>query len=294
MENVGLVLEGGGMKGVYTGGVLDWFMEQQIYFPYVIGVSAGACNASSYLSRQPGRNRKVSINYVNDPRYFSYRNLLREGGMFGISFLFDKLPKEMEPFDYDTFRSSNERFVVVTTDAYTGEPVYFEHQEVKRIDCDIMEAIKASMSLPFISKAVRIGDQLLFDGGVSDPIPVEKALQDGNQKVVVVLTKDESYRIKPFTKQRMAKMIYPKYKGLVQALIRRAEVYNRTMDLIQQLEQEGKVFVIRPSRKVEVGRIDKDQPKLEQLYEQGYEDAKSLSDQMLKWIHSSVAPVMSS
>ncbi|HZG79039.1 MAG TPA: patatin family protein, partial [Paenibacillus sp.] len=201
-EKLGLVLEGGGMRGVYTGGVLERFMEDGLYFPYVIGVSAGACNAVSYLSRQRERNRRVTIDYVDRPEYLSVRNWIRRGSMFGMDFIFDRIPNEIDPLDYETLFAIRETFVVGATDPETGEPTYYGNDVWARDKATFMAALRASSSLPFFSPPVPVDGRLMFDGGVADPIPVRRALSDGCDRVVVVLTKDASYRIKPFKRRR--------------------------------------------------------------------------------------------
>jgi predicted patatin/cPLA2 family phospholipase len=280
MDQIGLVLEGGGMRGVYTGGVLDYFMEKELYFPYVIGVSAGACNGSSYISRQPGRNKRVTIDYIRDPRYLSYRNLFKEKSLFGMGFLFDALPYRLEPFDFDTFYRSEQQFVIVTTDCVTGRPVYFNKDDGH----DVLKVLQASSSLPFIAQPVKIDGLTLMDGGIADPVPIRKAQQDGNRKNVVVLTRNRAYKKKPFKFKRLAKKVYPQYEGLVEALISRYKVYNDTMQYIEQLERGGEVFAIRPSQPLKVSRLEKNRKALLALYEQGYHDAKQLYERLLKFL----------
>ncbi len=191
MEGIGLVLEGGGMRGVYTAGVLEYFMEQDLYFPYVVGVSAGACNAVSYISKQPGRNKKVTIGYIRDHRYLSYRNLFRHKSIFGMDFIFNELPNKLVPFDYDAFYNSPQQFAIGTTDAHTGEPIYYtKHQLMQQT----MPIVQASSSLPFVATPIHYEGRTLFDGGLVDPIPVKKSLADGNKKHIIVLTKEQGYR----------------------------------------------------------------------------------------------------
>jgi predicted patatin/cPLA2 family phospholipase len=166
VENIGLVLEGGGMRGLYTTGVLDFFMHKNLYFPYVIGVSMGACNAASYISRQKGRTKRVNINYIDDPRYLSIKNWIKKKGIFGSDFVFDEIPNKIELFDTETFNKAKERFIIVTTDCDSGKPVYFEKSECQD---EILDVIKASSSLPFVSPIVKYKGINLLDGGISDP-----------------------------------------------------------------------------------------------------------------------------
>jgi Predicted esterase of the alpha-beta hydrolase superfamily len=281
MEDIGLVLEGGGMRGLYTSGVLDFFMEKNLYFPYVIGVSMGACNGASYISRQKGRNKRININYINDPRYLSYRNLIRKKGLFAVDFAYDEIPNRLEIFDTKTFNEAKEKFIIGTMDCDNGEPVYFEKTDC----CDsILDIIRASSSLPFLAPIVKHKGLNLLDGGVIDPVPIKKSIKDGNNKNVIILTRNKGYEKKPFKMKFLAKTIYPKYKGLIEAMVNRYRIYNETIKYIEELESEGKVFVIRPNRVLEVKRIEKDKKKLLNLYSQGYEEANQCYDKLNKWI----------
>ncbi|UJF35857.1 patatin-like phospholipase family protein [Paenibacillus hexagrammi] len=281
MEGIGLVLEGGGMRGVYTAGVLEYFMEQKWYFPYIVGVSAGACNAVSYISRQPGRNKRVTIGYIGDSRYLSYRNLFRQKSIFGMDFIFKELPERLEPFDYDTFYTSSQQFVIGTTDAHSGEAVYYTKDELGKHTLPI---VQASSSLPFVSTPIHYDGRILFDGGLVDPIPIEKSMADGNRKHIIVLTKEQGYRKRPFKQRWLAKSFYPQYGGLVDVLVRRSEIYNHTLETIDQLEQEGSAIVIRPSTTVQVGRMEKNPQKLEDLFNLGYADAKRANESIMTWV----------
>lgn len=190
LENTGLVLEGGGMRGVYTAGILEYFMEQDLYFPYIVGVSAGACNAASYLSRQKDRNKTVNIEYVTHPRYLSYKNFWKKRQLFDMNFIFHEIPTQHVPFDFDTYFNSTERFLVGTTDCETGQPMYFEKDGTAE---EALTLLQASSSLPFIAPIVNFRGKKLLDGGISDPIPVRKAQQDGYEKSVVILTRNHGY-----------------------------------------------------------------------------------------------------
>ncbi|UKS29114.1 patatin family protein [Paenibacillus sp. HWE-109] len=281
MEDIGLVLEGGGMRGVYTAGVLEYFMEQDLYFPYVVGVSAGACNAVSYIAKQPGRNKKVTIDYIGDHRYLSYRNLVRHKSIFGMDFIFNELPNKLVPFDYDAFYNSTQQFAIGTTDAHTGEPIYYtKHQLMK----ETMPIVQASSSLPFVAKPIHYEGRTLFDGGLVDPIPVQKSVADGNKKHIIVLTKEQGYRKSPFKQRWLAKSFYPKYDGLVNVLVNRSEIYNATLETISKMEADGSAIIIRPSAKVLVGRMEKNPKKLEDLHDLGYSDAKRMGSQLKNWL----------
>ncbi|MFC3884356.1 patatin family protein [Bacillus songklensis] len=279
MKQTGLVLEGGGMRGVYTAGVLEFFMEQDLFFPYIIGVSAGACQAASYLSRQKGRNRQVNIGFIKDPRYISWRNYWKRREFFGMDFVFEEIPTKHVPFDFDTFLNRKERFVIGTTDCLTGEPVYYDDYER-----DVLKVIRASSSLPFLAPIVDYKGRKLLDGGISDPIPVKKAQKDGMSKNVVVLTRNVGYQKKKSNMLWVARRSYRDYSGLVQALENRYRVYNETISYLEEQEQKGTLFIIRPQQPLDVGRMERNPVKLEALYQQGYEEAKMQYGRLTKWL----------
>ncbi|GLB60960.1 patatin-like phospholipase family protein [Cytobacillus sp. NCCP-133] len=281
MEKSGLVLEGGGMRGVYTAGVLEFFLEKHMFFPYIIGVSAGACNAASYVSRQHGRNQKVTIGYVNHPDYISYKNLFLKKELFGMDLIFDKIPNELDPFDFQAFTAAQENFIIGTTDCKTGEPVYFNKESYAR---DILTIIRASSSLPFMAPIINFAGKALMDGGISDPIPIKKAIKDGVEKSVIILTRNKGYRKKKSSLSKLTRYFYKEYSGLINAIENRYKIYNETLDYIEQLENEGKVFIIRPEQELQVGRVERSPIKLTQLYEQGYDDAFRLYDELGAWI----------
>lgn len=184
LEHGALVLEGGGLRGIYTSGVLRCFMDKGIFFPYVIGVSMGACNAANYVSRQPERNRIVSIRYVNDARYLSYSRLLIRGELFGMKFIFDTLPRSLVPFDFTTFMENDVKCITVVTDCETGEALYYEKKELGE---DYLKVLQASNSLPFVAKPVHYKGRILMDGGLSDSVPIRKSVDDGNEKTSLFL-----------------------------------------------------------------------------------------------------------
>ncbi|WP_404328953.1 patatin family protein [Mesobacillus maritimus] len=278
--DAGLVLEGGGMRGVYTAGVLEYFLEQGIEFPYVIGVSAGAANAASYLSKQKGRNRKVNIDMVSDPRYISWQNFIKTRQAFGMDFIFDEIPNKIVPYHYDEFYKNEAEFVVGTTDCLSGEPVYFSKEDYEQ---DMLKVIRASSSLPFLSPEMHFKHKILLDGGISDPIPLRKSIQDGNKRNVVVLTRNEGYLKKPSKFQFLVKRKYPQYSGLQTALAKRYQVYNDTIAFLTEEEKKGNVMIIRPTESLEVGRMERNPAKLEKLYQQGYDDARKAEGRLLAW-----------
>jgi predicted patatin/cPLA2 family phospholipase len=259
---------------------MEYFMEKDLYFNYIIGVSAGACNAVSYISRQKGRNEKVIINFVRNWRYMSLRSYLLTKSFFGMDFIFDEIPNKHVPFDFDTFNKSKCRFVVGTTDCKTGKPVYFAKEDIK----DKFHVLRATASLPLVSPIVKYNGYELLDGGVSDSIPILKSIEDGNKKNIIVLTRNKGYRKSPQKLTGLIKLKYRKYPQLVETLLNRYSSYNETMDLIDKLEEEGKALIIRPSKKLAVDRMEKDTQKLKELLQNGYDDAKDIHEKISQFI----------
>jgi predicted patatin/cPLA2 family phospholipase len=278
-----LVLEGGGLRGVYTSGVLRFFMDKGIYFPYVIGVSMGACNAANYISRQPERNRIVCIRYVNDPRYISYSRLLMRGELFGMKFIFDTLPRSLVPFDFKTFMDNDVKCLTVVTDCETGETLYYDKKELGE---DYLKILQASNSLPFVARPVHYDGRILMDGGLTDAVPIRKSIDDGNTRNVLILTRPKGYRKKQPRFIRLAAMRYSRYKGLCEALASRHTRYNETMDFIDQVEQRGEVLVIRPRMALNVGRAERNKDKLYAAYDKGYSDASSCYTGLRSYLNS--------
>ena len=271
-DKSGLVLEGGGLRGVYTSGVLRVFMERELYFPWIVGVSMGACNAVNYLSRQKERNRIVNMQFVRDRRYLSYRRLLFHGELFGMDFIFDDIPNRLVPFDYQRFAQADETLLIVASDCVRGEAVYFDKNALKN---HFMVALRASCSLPFLAKPVMFCGMTLMDGGVTDPVPFHKSIEAGNIRHVLILTRPAGYRKRPLPSPVivMARLRYP--KGLAAALERRHIGYNRLMDEIDAREASGEIFVIRPKHDLNVGKAERDARLLDAVYQQGMEDAEA-------------------
>lgn len=269
-NNTGLVLEGGGLRGVFTCGVLDCFMDHGIRFPFTVGVSAGACNGLSYMSGQRGRARSSNIDLMEKHHYVGFKYLVTQGCIMDYKLLFEDFPEKIIPYNYDAYFSNPDRFVMVTTNCLTGEAEYFEEKSSSE---RVMSIVRASSSLPFVSKITYVDGVPMLDGGIVDSIPVQYALDQGYEKLVVILTRNKGYRKKE-GKMRIAKAFYRKYPELQKALSVRNIRYNQTMDLIEKLEAEGRITVIRPIRPIEVGRIEKDTTKLAALYQEGYEVAE--------------------
>lgn len=280
MIKSGLVLEGGGMRGIYTAGVLDYFMEQNLVFSDCYGVSAGACHLCSYLSGQKGRAYRISVDYLKDKEYCSLRSLITTGDLFGAKMCYDKIPNELNPYDYETFSAYGGRAYAVVTNILTGKAEYKPLREMHR---DII-AVRASASLPLVSKNVYIDGIPYLDGGIADSIPILRSLRDGNKKNVIIMTKEVGYRRKPSSDMKAIRLFYHKYPALVRDMERRHIVYNRTLDFIEEHEKKGHLFVIRPKVNPNVGRLEKDEAKLRALYETGYEDAKASFKELKKYL----------
>ena len=280
MIEAGLVVEGGGMRGVYTAGVLDYFMEKNLYFDDCYGVSAGACHISSYVSKQIGRSIKVTLDYINDKRYCSINSLIKTGDMFGVEMLYDIIPNKLELYDYDTFNKFKGNFYSVVTNCKTGKAEYIKIKDMKK---DII-AVRASSSLPLLSRIVEINGKEYLDGGITDSIPIKKSIKDGHKKNVVILTRDKTYRKSKPKFLSLLKFKYKKYPNLVKAIENRYKMYNETLDFLEEEKAKNKVFIIQPKLPVKISRIEKDKDKLKALYNQGYEDAKEIYEDLMKFL----------
>lgn len=280
MIEAGLVVEGGGMRGVYTAGVLDYFMEKNLYFDDCYGVSAGACHISSYVSKQIGRSIKVTLDYINDKRYCSVNSLIKTGDMFGVEMLYDLIPNKLELYDYDTFNKFKGNFYSVVTNCKTGKAEYIKIKDMKK---DII-AVRASSSLPLLSRIVEINGKEYLDGGITDSIPIKKSIKDGHKKNVVILTRDKTYRKSKPKFLSLLKFKYKKYPNLVKAIENRYKMYNETLDFLEEEKAKNKVFIIQPKLPVKISRIEKDKDKLKALYNQGYEDAKEIYEDLMKFL----------
>ncbi len=269
-NETGLVLEGGGLRGVFTCGVLDCFMDNGIRFPFTVGVSAGACNGLSYMSGQRGRARISNIDLMDEHHYVGFKYLLTQKCIMDFKLLFEDFPEKIIPYDYGAYFSNPDRFVMVTTNCLTGKAEYLEEKSSSE---RVMDIVRASSSLPFVSPVTYVDGIPMLDGGIVDSIPIEYAMDMGYNKLVVVLTRNKGYRKKK-GKMPLAKVFYRKYPHLQEALQNRNAAYNRTMDLIERLEDNGKIMVIRPLRPIEVGRMEKNTDKLRTLYQEGYDIAQ--------------------
>ena len=268
----GLILEGGGMRGVFTCGVLDCLMDRGIRFPYTIGVSAGACNGLSYMSSQRGRARYSNIDLLEKYRYISFKHLIFKGNIMDFDLLFDDFPNRIIPYDYPALAACEERYEMVTTSCRTGRACYFEEKN----DPDrIIDIVKASSSLPFVSPISYVDGEPMLDGGIADSIPLLRAREQGFDNNLVVLTRNKGYR-KSEGAIHLPPFVYGRYPQLREAIRRRNELYNEQLALVERLEDEGTLTVLRPERPIEVGRIERDTRKLAALYDEGYSLAEGL------------------
>ena len=271
-DNTALILEGGGLRGVFTCGVLDCFMDKGIRFPFTVGVSAGACNGLSYMSGQRGRAKSSNIDLMDKHHYVGFKYLLTQGCIMDYKLLFEDFPEKIIPYDYEAYFANTDRFVMVTTNCLTGKAEYLEEKsDSKRV----MDIVRASSSLPYVTKITYVDGVPMLDGGIADSIPVEYAKSQGYERMVVILTRNKGYR-KNEKQLPVPKVIYRKYPELRKTLASRNAQYNRTMEMIERLEEEGSLTVIRPVHPIEVDRMEKDTDKLRALYQEGYELAESL------------------
>ena len=268
----GLILEGGGMRGVFTCGVLDNLMDRGIRFPYTIGVSAGACNGLSYMSEQRGRGKFSNIDLLEKYRYIGLKQLIFKGNIMDFDLLFHKFPEEIIPYHYDKFAACKERFEMVTTSCRTGRACYYDE---KMDPVRIIDIVKASSSLPVVSPISYVDGEPMLDGGIADSIPLLRARELGFDNNLVVLTRNKGYR-KPQKPTTVPWFFYRKYPLLREAIRRRNTLYNEQIDLVERLEDKGELVVIRPQRPITVDRIERDTRKLLDLYNEGYECAAAV------------------
>jgi len=269
--DTGLVLEGGGMRGVFTCGVLDALMKHEQYFRYVVAVSAGACNGLSYMSRQPRRARFSNIDLLRKYGYISLKSLIKNGSIFDPNLLYERFPDEILPFDYESYGCNPALFEMVTTNCVTGRAEYLSERSDRR---RLIAIAKASSSLPFVAQVTTVDGKPMLDGGIVDSIPVQRAMEQGHPLNVVVLTRNRGYRSTERDIKTPA-FVYRDYPRLRVVLSHRTEVYNRQLDLVERMEDWGEIITIRPQRPLEVDRVCRDPEKLERLYEEGLEQGEA-------------------
>lgn len=278
-----LVLEGGATRGIFTSGALDYLMERDLYFSDVIGVSAGSCNAVDYVSRQPGRTRDCMIPTDKEGKYYyGIRDFVKEKSLMNMDLIFDKYPKELLPFDFETYFNSEINCQIVTTNCLTGKAEYMTEDS----DNDrLMKLCRASSSMPLLTPIVNIDNVPYLDGGLADSVPIRRAQQMENEKIVVILTKNQGYRksvLSP-TMQRVYKRAYKSYPNLIRTIFRRSFEYNKTMNYLDQLEKRGEIFILRPQVKP-VSRLERNKETLHAFYEHGYKYTERKFNDLMEYL----------
>ena len=276
---VGLVLEGGAMRGMYTAGVLDVFLDKNIKVDGIIGVSAGVLFGVNYCSKQRGRAIRYNKKYCRNKNYMSLYSLLTTGNLINKQFAFYDVPLKHDVFDIDEYKKSKTEFYATVTNVETGLAEYIKLDNI----IEQMEVLRATGAMPYVSKVVEYDGKKYLDGALADSIPIDKCMDMGYDKIIVVLTKPKHYRKKKCAGW-FAKLVYGKYPKLVDAINTRYKQYNDTMERLEKLEDEGKIFVFRPSRKVDMSRVEKDPDKLQEMYDLGINDCENLLKDLKKFL----------
>lgn len=278
-----IVLEGGATRGVFTSGALDYLMEQDMYFSHVIGVSAGSCNGVDYVSKQIGRTKDCMIQKDKEySYYYGFRKFIKKKSILDMDLVFDKFPNEIFPFDYETYFASEIECEIVAVNCVTGKAEFLKEKHEKE---RLMKICRASSSLPLLSPIVNIEGIPYLDGGIADSIPIRRAMEIGNEKIVLILTRNPGYRKKPVSRAaaKIYHRAYRKYPNFVRAAIRRNYVYNKTMELVERLEAEGKIFVLRPLIPT-VSRLEKNYDALMNFYDHGYQLMKKQYGELQRYL----------
>ncbi len=283
MNKIGLVVEGGGMKCAYSAGVLDAFMDEHISFDYCIGVSAGSGNIASFMSGQKDRNIRFFTDYIGDPDYFGFRSLIKSGNIFGLQYIYGTLTNSdgKDPLDFPAIINNPTEYKIVSTNAKTGKPVYFDKSDMKQDD---YRAIMASCAIPVVCKPVEINGEYYYDGGISDAIPVQKALDDGCDKIVVISSKPRDYVKTPEKYRTSYSLACHKYPKTVELLDNRHIMYKKCQDKMFELEKKGKAFLFMPSNSIKVSTYTMDKEIEQQLYDMGLQDFKDQCNAFMKFM----------
>lgn len=279
MAKIGLVLEGGAMRGMYTAGALDAFLDKDLHFDGIVGVSAGALFGVNYLSRQRGRVIRYNKRFNGDRHYMGLLPLLREGNLVSTRYAYEEVPRKLDVFDDEAFRASGVPFYAVVTDVATGQPAYLPVRSVFAQ----MDTLRASGSMPFVSRPVTVAGRQYLDGGISDSIPFAWMARQGYDKLVVILTRDLHYRKKPLP-PALVRLGLHGHPQLARALCRRHQAYNRAVEELARWEQAGRAFVLRPSRPVTIHRMERDPQKLQAVYDLGLADANTRLPQLMDYL----------
>jgi len=277
MEKVGLIDVGGGLRDIFGAGVFDYLIEENIKIDYLVGISAGSGNAITYLSKQFGRNYKSYMNFSKRKEYMSLKNYIKDKNYVGLDYIYNVLSKEDGelPFDYDTYAKSKAELIIVATDAETGKPVYFTKKNIKKNNYDVCAA---SSTLPVLNKPYKIGEKLYFDGSISDPIPIEKCIEAGCDKIIIILTRPVNYRKNDGNKKILYRNIKKNYPKFYNVLINRCEIYNNKLDMILDKYNDKKILIISPEETSGLKTLTKDYKKLEELYNDGYKKGKIITE----------------
>lgn len=280
MYKNGLVLEGGGLRAIYTSGVLDAFMENGIEFPYVIGVSAGTCNGVSFLGKDIHRMRDISIGYSGDERYMSFKSMIKNGEYLNSKWIFGELTYDILPLSYDNYDKSNAVMCCVVTNANTGETEYFYPTDFRN-GC---EELRASCALPVATKPVPLGSSVYYDGGLTDSIPLKRAFDDGCEKCVVILTQDKDYIKSPMGHTGIIKWALRKYPLVIDKVLVRHDVYNKQKEYVFEQEKLGNAFVICPNEPLNAPTLEKNPQKLQEIYDLGYKQGLENIDKIIEFM----------
>ena len=280
MNKSALILEGGGMRGTYTSGVLDYLLEKGVEFDTIYGVSAGALNGVNYKSKQIGRNLRSFTMYQNDKRYAGVRHLVKSGNWFDVDFSYNQIPNVLDKADYDTFAANPTKLYSVVTNVETGKAEYLPLVDMRQD----MDALRASASLPILSQLVEYKGKKYIDGGCTDSIPLEKSITDGNRKNLVVLTQHRGYRKQPSANRYACRVMYHKYPKFVKAMDNRHNMYNHQLDYVYRMEKQGRAFVIQPDKEIHVSRLEKNPARMVELYHQGKLDARKYYDKLMAYL----------
>lgn len=281
IEGTSLILEGGTFRGVYTAGVLDNFLDEQIMMPYILAISAGAINAASYVSQQKERTLRVFTNYRNDKRYIGKRNFLKEKSLFGLDFSYNVIPNQLDLFDWDTYYNYPGILKYGVTNAYTGQVEYMNGMGLDK-ECTML---RATCAIPVVFPEIKINDIPYYDGGLSEPVPIQQAINEGYNKHIIILTRPKGYRKEMDTKSKwVMRLLRKKYPKLVEAMEKRAEHYNISMELCERLESEGKAIVFRPDEAL--NSFEKDIEKMKASHLMGYNQAKNNEQKIKEFLYN--------
>jgi predicted patatin/cPLA2 family phospholipase len=280
----GLVLEGGAFRGLFTAGVLDALLDIKAELKYIIGVSAGATNAYSYVSKQRGRNLEIMERFMDDKRYISYGNLIRCRSIMDLEFVFNEIPNKYCPFDYETFYKFDGRMLAGAFNIETGENEYFDKDLLDKRN----SILRASIAIPLVFPFEKINGKYYADGGLSEPIPINKSIADGNDNNIIVLTRNDGYRKKQSKANMLTYRLYKnKYPKLAKVLRDRHIKYNEQLDYCKKLEKSGNAIIIRPTVDMNINRFERDKVKLKEIYQNGYNSVIKDKDKIGDYIKKS-------